>query len=437
MTHGPGRVRRAAPGDEPKLRDLRIRALTESPEQFGSTLEREQARADWSSWIQPNATFLWETADGPMGLAAGVEDWDDATSAFLMAMWVDPRARGAGAGDALVTAVLAWAKETGYRRIRLHVVEGNDPARNLYERHGFHAVGTVERERDGIVEVEMHRPLSPAGLSLYAFLDWHYGEAGGDRELRRRIKAGDILEHPDAPFADTPLLTATRRRRTGAVDLLARHGANLEARNHGGKTAYVHARRRGFMDVVAVLQKHGASTHLEPADAFAVAVSDRNLEEAQKILEQHPGVIRTGNPEEDRLLADMAGRPDPEPVAFLITAGADLTAPALDSGTPLHQAAWFGEPRNARLLVEAGAPLEVFDRVHEGSPLGWAVHGSRYSGGAGERQDRYVELVTLFLDAGASLHYPGDPGSDAYYRRLSADAGPQVKPILEARWTAS
>ncbi len=30
-----------------------------------------------------------------------------------------------------------------------------------------------------------------------------------------------------------------------------------------------------------------------------------------------------------------------------------------------------------RLLLDAGAPLDVFDRVQESSPLGWAAHGSR------------------------------------------------------------
>jgi hypothetical protein len=51
----------------------------------------------------------------------------------------------------------------------------------------------------------------------------------------------------------------------------------------------------------------------------------------------------------------------------------------------LRQAAWFGQPDNARRLIDAGAPLDVLDATHEGSPIGWAVHGSRYSGGAEKR----------------------------------------------------
>jgi len=126
----------------------------------------------------------------------------------------------------------------------------------------------------------------------------------------------------------------------------------------------------------------------------------------------------------------VAGRNGTEAVELLIRNGADLTAPGLDSGTPLHQAAWFGQPENARLLIDAGAPLDGFDATHQSSPIGWAVHGSRYSGGAEERQGAYVALVRMMLDAGSSLRYPGDSTGDAYARRLLDDASPEVAEIL-------
>ncbi len=117
-------------------------------------------------------------------------------------------------------------------------------------------------------------------------------------------------------------------------------------------------------------------------------------------------------------------------VDILLTHGADLNARGLDAGTPLHQAAWFGQPANARLLIAAGAPLDVFDDDHGSSPLHWAVHGSRFSGGAEERQDAYVELVEMLLAAGSSLHYPGYPHGDAYKKRLLEHATARVRDVL-------
>lgn len=264
-------------------------------------------------------------------------------------------------------------------------------------------------------------------MTLHEFLDCNYGP-DGDSQLLERLAQG---QDPNACVGgETPLHVAARRRRLNAVKLLLDHGADIDAQNHGGKTAYAHAIRRGFDEVAESLAERGADTALSDADRFAVAVVAGQLEEAREMLLEHPKVACTGNPEEDRLLADVAGRPNSDAVELLITAGADLTELGLDSGTPLHQAAWFGQPTNARMLIDAGAPLDVFDNVHESSPLGWAVHGSRNSGAAEERQTVYAELVRMLLDAGSSLVYPDDPHGSAYLTRLNRDAPAGIKELL-------
>ncbi|MCB0626880.1 MAG: ankyrin repeat domain-containing protein, partial [Saprospiraceae bacterium] len=267
-------------------------------------------------------------------------------------------------------------------------------------------------------------------MTLHELLDHSYGH-DGDKTLRQRLGEGADPNLRDD--GETLLHVAARRRRDSAVAILLEHGADVDARNSHGKTAYTHAIRRGFHEVVAMLAAKGADTTLSAADRFAVAMISGRLSEAQEILARHPACARTGNPEEDRLLADLAGRAQFEPVAFLIEAGADLSAPGLDSGTPLHQSAWFGQPVNARLLLDAGAPLDIFDSIHGSSPIGWAVHGARYSGAAEQRQEAYLELVRMLLDAGSSLHYPGQPDDDAYLRRLRKDATPKIQELLPAR----
>lgn len=153
-------VRRADTDDIPTIRDLRLEALTDAPDAFASTYERELARtrADWERWLAPGATFLVEEAHRPLGLVAGKYDDDDPTVVHLMAMWVHPSARGMGAGDALVRAVVEWAREVGAEKIRLHVVTENMAARTLYERHGFVAGGTGDELLcDGRIEMRMER----------------------------------------------------------------------------------------------------------------------------------------------------------------------------------------------------------------------------------------------------------------------------------------
>ena len=267
-------------------------------------------------------------------------------------------------------------------------------------------------------------------MTLHEFLDTHYGPKGSE-ELRARIVQIADLEARSEATGETPLHVAVRRRRLDATRILLDSGAEIDAKTTGGKTAWVHAIRRGFVEVAAELEARGANTTLSEPDQLAVLVTSGRLEEAKALLHSQPGIVRTGNPEEDRLLADQSGRNPIEPVALLIEAGADLEVTALDDGTALHQAAWFGQPQNARLLIDAGAPLERFCSVHNSSPLGWAVHGARYSGGATERQEAYVELAKMLLAAGAELRYPGD-GTDAYRERLLRDASPAVHAVLEA-----
>ena len=156
------------PGDEPVLRALRLEALLDAPDAFGSTYERELARttADWQRWLAPGVTFLLAEAGVPRGLVAGASDREDPAIVDLLAMWVHPLMRGTGAADALVAALLTWALERSAHRMRLMVISSNGRARQFYARHGFHPTGhQAMRERDGAIEIEMERPLTVGGDS--------------------------------------------------------------------------------------------------------------------------------------------------------------------------------------------------------------------------------------------------------------------------------
>ena len=142
------------------MRELRLQALSIAPEAFGSTYQREVDRpaADWQGWLSSGVTFILEDAAGAQGMVAGMHDADDPAVVRLMAMWVSPALRGSGAADALIAAVLSWARSQGAASVRLNVIQTNGRARHVYERNGFRATGIeVVRERDGRIEVQMER----------------------------------------------------------------------------------------------------------------------------------------------------------------------------------------------------------------------------------------------------------------------------------------
>jgi GNAT superfamily N-acetyltransferase len=156
-------VRRAVLGDERILREVRLQALSDEPDAFGSTYEREVARttADWQGWMSPGVAFILYEPAGARGMVSGLRDEADLEVVHLMAMWVHPKIRGSGGADELVEAVIAWAQSEGAKRVRLKVIQGNDRARRFYERMGFRATGREEmRQRDGRIEVQMERSVT-------------------------------------------------------------------------------------------------------------------------------------------------------------------------------------------------------------------------------------------------------------------------------------
>jgi peptide-methionine (S)-S-oxide reductase len=79
-------------------------------------------------------------------------------------------------------------------------------------------------------------------------------------------------------------------------------------------------------------------------------------------------------------LVGAALRGDAEAVRWLLDAGVPATARSATihpHATALHHAVWAGSLEAVRLLAEAGADRTARDRIHNGTPLGWAEYVGR------------------------------------------------------------
>nr|WP_302056074.1 GNAT family N-acetyltransferase [Pseudomonas sp. SBB6] len=136
---------------------MRLRALQDAPDAFGSTFDAESQRADdnWAARIaaaNANAddrAFFAFNGDAVCGLVWCKLAAAEPAVADLYQMWVDPASRGLGAGSALLKAALEWAASVAVRRVRLGVTLADSPAMRLYQAHGFQAVGAPEPLREG------------------------------------------------------------------------------------------------------------------------------------------------------------------------------------------------------------------------------------------------------------------------------------------------
>lgn len=90
--------------------------------------------------------FWMATVDGARAGAIAIDGASETDWARLRFFIVDAAHRGRGLGGRLLEAALAFCAQAGHRDLYLTTFAGLDPARHLYERHGFKLVDErVER----------------------------------------------------------------------------------------------------------------------------------------------------------------------------------------------------------------------------------------------------------------------------------------------------
>jgi len=158
-------VKQLATDEGPRLRSIRLRALLDAPDAFGSTLEETAARPtdSWSKQLLNLPTFVAIDDGLDVGVVRCARDGVRVDTASLISMWVAPEVRRRGVGGALVDAVIEWARSNGVTRLLLDVADNNAPAIELYTRKGFKPngeVGTLPPPREFIREHQRELILS-------------------------------------------------------------------------------------------------------------------------------------------------------------------------------------------------------------------------------------------------------------------------------------
>jgi len=138
------------------LRSIRLEALLDSPQAYGSTYQEclGWTNRHWRNVCRDWNYYLAERAERVVGIASGGLNERYPGTLWLYGMYVTPRARGTGVAEQLVEVVAAWARDQGVSSLHLHVAAPMIRARAFYERMGFHATGDViTMERDPVIEL--------------------------------------------------------------------------------------------------------------------------------------------------------------------------------------------------------------------------------------------------------------------------------------------
>lgn len=128
------------------IREVRLMALADSPQAFGSTLQVEQARTEeeWRAYLSGRDQFVAVAGGAVVGTIGLRPPHDPPGVPHIVSMWVAQTQRGRGVGDALVQAAMESARARGWWEVELWVAVENTPAERLYARHGFRATEQVQ-----------------------------------------------------------------------------------------------------------------------------------------------------------------------------------------------------------------------------------------------------------------------------------------------------
>ncbi len=187
-----------------------------------------------------------------------------------------------------------------------------------------------------------------------------------------------------------------------AASLFERHGADLTP--------------EGARRVFAL--EHGGDLNLKGSDPFVLAyraVEAGDVDALRAVLDRSPDVVAVEGTNGNDLLG-MAGA-DERLVTLLLERGADAAHANVHGWTPLHQAAYLGSPRLARIFVEAGARVDAYARGDGGTPLVVALFwGHRET--AERLANSGVAPANLRVGAGLGrLDVVADPGAHrGFYR---------------------
>jgi ankyrin repeat protein len=168
------------------------------------------------------------------------------------------------------------------------------------------------------------------------------------------------------------------------------------------------------LQVAAQFEQHEAFDILQafasPKDRFVAACAQARVQEATELLRKWPRLLNDLNADDMRVLPDAGWAGNEAAVDFMLAIGFDAAATGQDGGTVLHCAAWQGAAACVAAALRYGharALIEVRDRVHGSTPLGWCCHGARY---CANKSGDYPAVAQLLLDAGAR---PGPNLEDA------------------------
>jgi ankyrin repeat protein len=278
----------------------------------------------------------------------------------------------------------------------------------------------VHADRLDIADALLRAGASASAKDRYGLTPLYLASLNGSVPLIQRLLDAGADPNAADPGGEAALMTATRTGAVAAMRLLIDRGATVDAREpEFQQTALMIAVREDHAPAVELLLKAGASvdaqTRKGPTPNFVPPCKGTGCGS------EGVGINRGGLPDRGRR-AEVKGGMTPllyaardgrlEPARLLVAAGADLELGDANAIRPLLMASLNGQIAVARLLVERGANVNA-DDFWGRTPL-WAAVEYRNLDMNNNDQDSptdngvdrppFLDLIRLLIDKGADVN---------------------------------
>jgi hypothetical protein len=162
-------------------------------------------------------------------------------------------------------------------------------------------------------------------------------------------------------------------------------------------SAFDLARRRGYREVLELLLSRAS-----PLERLMQALWSGDGAAADAVLAANPAAIEQASPQVLRQVADAARNNNANAVKAMLARGFPVTAVSQHGATPLHWAAFHGNPEMLQDVLRHNPPVEMRDRDFNGTAIGWLIHGAM-GHWRGISTAEHGACARLLLDAGAHV----------------------------------
>jgi ankyrin repeat protein len=161
-------------------------------------------------------------------------------------------------------------------------------------------------------------------------------------------------------------------------------------------SAFDVARKRGHAEALDLLLDRAG-----PLDRLLDALWWGDDARADAILAADPKLVVHARPSALHQVADAARNNNLPAVRAMLRCGFRVTARSQHGATPLHWAAFHGNPDMMEVVLQYSPPLDARDRQYDGTAMDWLIHGALapwgYSSG------RHGECAGMLLRAGVGF----------------------------------